>query len=324
MAIEYKLSNTAAEIDSKLAKLDGVTSNVQTQLDEKMDKNNPAGTGSFSMNRKAGTTVGEYSTAEGYDTEASGWVSYAEGQDTISSGSCSHTEGFGSAASGDYSHAEGYSTEAVGASSHAEGTDTVASGNNSHAEGYQTEAIGESSHAGGRRTIAAAPYQTAIGKYNIMDGGDEYALIVGNGNSGSNRSNAHTLSWNGNAWFAGTVADGYGHMLSNKVDNAVINTELWSGSWSSGDIEVPNTSNYHLYQVTLKGQGTSILAIRRGSYIRGIGGYPTSAATSIHAFAATFSGNTWSFVRANVVAHTASGNHSAVETFAVESIRGII
>jgi hypothetical protein len=33
----------------------------------------------------------------------------------------------------------------------------------------------------------------------------EYAHIVGNGDSENNRSNAHTLDWSGNAWFAGSV-----------------------------------------------------------------------------------------------------------------------
>ena len=33
----------------------------------------------------------------------------------------------------------------------------------------------------------------------------KYAHIVGNGESNSARSNAHTLDWDGNAWFAGTV-----------------------------------------------------------------------------------------------------------------------
>ena len=40
------------------------------------------------------------------------------------------------------------------------------------------------------------------GKYNINDVDDKYAHIVGNGTS-NERSNAHTIDWNGNAWFAG-------------------------------------------------------------------------------------------------------------------------
>ena len=34
---------------------------------------------------------------------------------------------------------------------------------------------------------------------------NQYAHIVGNGDDEDNRSNAHTLDWNGNAWFAGDV-----------------------------------------------------------------------------------------------------------------------
>lgn len=37
------------------------------------------------------------------------------------------------------------------------------------------------------------------------DADGKYAHIVGNGSSSSARSNAHTLDWSGNAWYAGTV-----------------------------------------------------------------------------------------------------------------------
>ena len=127
-----------------------------------MDKVNPTGTGAFSLNRKADTTIGNYSFAEGVDTTASGY--------------CSHPEGFDTTASGDYSHAEGF--------------DTTASGNYSHAEGYGTK--------------ASSLYQHVHGKYNIEDTSNTYAEIVGNGEPHEN-SNAHTLDWSGNAWFAGTV-----------------------------------------------------------------------------------------------------------------------
>ena len=79
----------------------------------------------------------------------------------------------------------------VGDCSHAEGSDTTASGWYSHAEGYYTKASGRYSHV--------------QGKYNIDDLNEKYAHIVGNGTSDTARSNAHTLDWEGNAWFAGTV-----------------------------------------------------------------------------------------------------------------------
>ena len=61
---------------------------------DKMDKTNPTGTGSFSMNRLEGSTIGSKSHAEGYDTTASGEASHAEGRGTTASGYASHAEGY--------------------------------------------------------------------------------------------------------------------------------------------------------------------------------------------------------------------------------------
>ena len=93
----------------------------------------------------------------------------------------------------------------IGNFSFAEGTATVASGSSSHAEGYKSVASGEMSHAEGLATIAASKNQHVQGRFNIEDSTNRYAHIVGNGNSEANSSNAHTLDWSGNAWFAGTV-----------------------------------------------------------------------------------------------------------------------
>ena len=146
-----------------LIKQDGsVTYNLRSML----ATSNPTGTGYLSMNRKSGTTKGNYSVAVGYKTTASG----------------------------SYSHAEGYNT--------------TASATSSHAEGYYTSASGSYSHAEGSSTTASSNFQHVQGKYNVDDANDTYAHIVGNGtysNSTANYSNAHTLDWAGNAWFAGGV-----------------------------------------------------------------------------------------------------------------------
>lgn len=105
---------------------------------------------------------------------------------------------------GAYSHAEGERTNAFGFCSHAEGSSTVAYGMQSHAEGLGTDAHGNDSHAEGWCTIASGDYQHTQGKFNIEDTENKYAHIVGNGTY-ETRSNAHTLDWNGNAWFAGDV-----------------------------------------------------------------------------------------------------------------------
>lgn len=129
-------------------KMDEVIDKLEYDISSKMATNNPKGTGSFSMTRKANTTVGSYSTAMGYQCTASG----------------------------NYSHAEGYQTSAILAA---------------HSEGYST--------------IASSAYQHVQGKYNISDPNNLYSHIVGNGKNTSSRSNAHTLDWAGNAWFAGDV-----------------------------------------------------------------------------------------------------------------------
>lgn len=108
-------------------------------------------------------------------------------------------------ASGDCSHAEGNSTQALGNSSHAEGDSTTASAYCSHAEGNCTTASGENSHAEGASTIASSQNQHVQGKYNIEDLNGTYAHIVGNGEDGKN-SNAHTLDWQGNAWYSGKLS----------------------------------------------------------------------------------------------------------------------
>lgn len=231
--VQNKVVNTAISNLNTLVGDKPVSEQIATAVEAKMDKNNPAGTGSFSLNRKTDTTIGnysfaagmnttasgEYSLAEGYGTTASGIASHAEGAGTTASSAQAHAEGVTTIASGNYSHAEGNTTEASGESSHAEGSGTLALGNTSHsegdytkafdhashAEGYCTEAHGIGAHAEGYSTIAAGVGQHVQGKYNIEDEEDIYAHIIGNGGDDESRSNAHTIDWQGNANFAGDV-----------------------------------------------------------------------------------------------------------------------
>lgn len=54
--------------------------------------------------------------------------------------------------------------------------------------------------------MASSDNQTAIGKCNVEDTAGKYALIVGNGTSDSNRSNALTVDWNGNVEASGSLS----------------------------------------------------------------------------------------------------------------------
>jgi hypothetical protein len=120
-------------------------------------------------------------------------------------GALATAEGRMTTASGHYSHAEGNYAKAIGESSHAEGQSTESVGVASHSEGDNTNANGNFSHAEGQGTIAGSGYQHVQGKYNIEDKAETYAHIVGNGEGVNSRSNAHTVDWDGNGWFAGDV-----------------------------------------------------------------------------------------------------------------------
>jgi hypothetical protein len=159
--------------------------------------------------RKAGTTIGTQSTAEGYNTTASGDYSHAEGNGTTASGDYSHAEGNGTTASGDYSHAEGNGTTASGMNSHAEGNGTTASGNYSHAEGGLTTASGMDSHAEGLNTIASGNYShaeglntTASGKNSHAEGSLTTAEVYG-----SHVQGQYNKALNGNATTFSTASD---------------------------------------------------------------------------------------------------------------------
>lgn len=78
---------------------------------------------------------------------------------------------------------------------------------------------GIASHIEGCGTLASSDYSHVQGRYNIEDINNEYAHIVGNGTSGS-RSNAHTLDWDGNAWYAGSV-EGTAFILSSSTEGSI-------------------------------------------------------------------------------------------------------
>lgn len=232
MAIEYLDKTGLTYLWSKL----------KTKFSSATNWVNGSSTGSVRTSGSAAEdsnyTIGDYATAEGYETKASGWASHAEGYSATASGLGSHAEGGSGAtasgmqshaegeggsasgvashaeggstnASGSYSHAEGGYTTASGDYSHAEGNNTMASGDYSHAEGYTTTASGDYSHAGGYGATARRKSQTAIGEYNVLDPNGststrgKYAFIVGNGTSSSARSNAYAIEWDGDSTQAG-------------------------------------------------------------------------------------------------------------------------
>lgn len=219
-----------------------IETTVLPMVGEKMDKNNPIGTGSFSMGRKSGSAIGNNSHAEGYDTTASGGNSHAEGVNTTASAYGSHAEGNGTTASGDQSHAEGDTT--------------TASGENSHAEGFNTRASGKDSHAEGFNTIAESSYQHVQGICNVIDSSNKYAHIVGNGKNIYNRSNANTLDWNGVPWFqgrpqfGGTAQDQGSQTVMANGDKEIILASSTAGSTKKFKLTIDDTGTLTASEIT--------------------------------------------------------------------------
>ena len=220
------------KLDSKYLDLD---------LSLKMDRNNPVGTGSFSMNRLDDSEIGEYSHAEGMDIVASGIYSHAEGWGTTASGHSSHAEGQYTTASGAYSHAEGAETTASEYSSHAEGGSTTASGAYSHAEGclsstdanatartVNSSTLGYASHAEGYGTVAKGAVSHA----------------EGNGTTASG-SNSHAEGWNTVASGTSSHAEGSSTIASGSFSHAEGSSTTASGDYSHAEGNVTKAYGNH-------------------------------------------------------------------------------
>nr|MBS0037840.1 tail fiber domain-containing protein [Saprospiraceae bacterium] len=136
--------------------------------------------------------IGNYSSAWGLNSRASGVGSTAWGWNTQ--------------ATSDYSTALGRTTRASSFYSFAWGRDTQASGDQSTAWGRETEASGVGSTSWGMHTRAFSAYETVLGRWNttyVPNDPDEWnsedrLMVVGVGSGDNNRKDALVILKNGN------------------------------------------------------------------------------------------------------------------------------
>ena len=143
--------------------------------------------------------------------------SHGESHTTTENTTNTYIEGSSNYASGSHIHVEGRKCKVYKNNSHSEGYMTICRGNRAHSQNSLTEANGGGSHSEGFYTKAGSSYQHVQGKVNIEDVNQIYAHIVGNGTATINEAgynivvteynprNIHTVDWNGNAWYAGSV-----------------------------------------------------------------------------------------------------------------------
>lgn len=231
---------------------------------------NPVMTGSVSANRKAGTTVGDYSNTFGYNCTASGDYAFAEGYTTTASGDYSHSAGNNTTASGNFSNSWGDNTLAVGAYSHVEGTQTKAIGDYAHAEGYKGQAVGQGSHVEGADTLAVQQYahaegwgSHAVGQAAHAEGNATKAYNNNShsegfeseaGVSGGNNQAPHAEGYQTKSTGRGSHSEGYKTVASGDQSHAegYETTASGSGSHAEGASTTCSGSYSHV-----EGQGTT-------------------------------------------------------------------
>ncbi len=138
-----------------------------------------------------------FSYAEGFGSVAAGGAAHAEGKGCGTYEDFSHVEGSNNINIGYGAHVEGWNNTNFGYGSHVEGVNNLCTVNGGHVEGHYNIVNGSAAHAEGYRTIASSPYQHVGGKWNIEDTANKYAFIIGNGITNERRSNAFTVSWDG-------------------------------------------------------------------------------------------------------------------------------
>lgn len=247
----HKLDSKYLDLPTNLATTDDVQEAVdvaneaqntaneaQNTANGKMDASNPVGTGSFSMNRIANSTVGSNSFTLGKNNKAQGQYSGALGEGIIANHNnvlvsgrynkkdwSKYRGGYGSRLTVSF----GYSFtdwkyndslnafELIGVSSSKTSYGDAKIGKKYAFKIYtSTEGIiytNEFAHvlsktyetySGGNKSVRLSAYiYTSKTGYRST-----YAHIVGNGTSDTERSNAHTLDWEGVGWFQGGLQVG--------------------------------------------------------------------------------------------------------------------
>lgn len=238
-SLHWQITTVDEQLGLLQTNIDGKADKTDTVLNTTLSRGRKANTTIGNMSFAFGANVeasGLISFAEGADTVASGQSAHAEGEATTASGYQAHAEGEHTTAQGIDAHAEGQYTRAEGNYAHAEGSGSVAGGAYSHAEGCGTTSNGYGMHASGiynqpdtlyPEWVANTSYQVGdkvmhsnsgcvcktdnsdatfdSSKWDFVSTTGDTAFVIGNGTSGSARSNAMKVDWDGNATLAGNV-----------------------------------------------------------------------------------------------------------------------
>lgn len=106
--------------------------------------------------------------------------------------------------------------------------------------------------------------------------------------------------------------------------NIGIGTQLWSGSWSTGQITVPNLTNYTMFYLDVSDSNTLVPAFRENSSLRGSSGYFSSNDYGhLALFDASVSGNTLTYGHLIDISISRAGSLGFSDDLEVVAIYGI-
>lgn len=103
-------------------------------------------------------------------------------------------------------------------------------------------------------------------------------------------------------------------------------TSLWSGSWKTGTISVPNTAKYTMFAVKNKAMAVYVPCFKYSNNIRG-GTFFTNASGGtqyMSDFTATIDGETWTYVQCCNRQNTAKWQNSQTKDVEVTNIYGVM
>ena len=264
---DWYQTNITAEMKEDLQELEGI---LRALISNKMDKTNPTGSGSFSFNRRAGSTIGEKSVAFAENSVASGNNSFTAGYGHVATNYAAFAEGSGNEARGNCSHAEGRGTKATNNNSHSEGGYTTASGGTSHAEGWETTASGVCSHSEGDTTTASGSNAHAEGGQTTASGNASHAEGY---NTTASGYVSHAEGYATEASATESHAEGYGTKASRQGAHAEGEFTKASGSFShaEGSYTEANHKDQHVFGEYNILDDSQAEASRRGNFVEIVG-----------------------------------------------------
>ena len=276
--------------------------------------------------------IGSISHTEGWQTEAYGGNSHAEGSLTVAQGGNSHAEGYGTITQVMAQHVQGkYNTKEVFSESLTTGSGSFgfstyyvadsytfdeSTGNftlvdatlvsvlcNSTDKKYFSEGAQVNTKIYSFIEITSNESNTVAGSYECIQSviSNDYAHVLGNGTDDENRSNAHTIDWNGNAWFQGDVYVGGASQSDAAAERLAKISEIpegFSGSWNDltdkpfGEIEVEG--EVLLPETTFSGTYTTYDYYSAGNAIY-LGDYSKQQAIVVEFDGALYTTTRWSY-----------------------------